>query len=73
MSAHRVSVDGQVWVISTRDDQYDFEWISRPQSLRPYGFTARPSDPTEVLSLDDIKEMIREFMGNVNPETGYLD
>jgi hypothetical protein len=65
------TVDGESWEISERDGQYDFKWLTGVAA--GYGFTARLSDPHFTFSREDIERMIREFMGNVNPETGYLD
>lgn len=65
-------VDGQSWeVVRSDDGQYDFRWMSG--SAQGYGFSSRLSDSRTVLSVHDIEEVIREFMGSVNPETGYLD
>jgi hypothetical protein len=65
-------VDGQSWEVVRRDDgQYDFRWMSG--LAQGYGFSSRLSDLRAVLSVHEIEEVIRDFMGSVNPETGYLD
>ena len=66
-----VEVDGEQWEVTAHDGQYDFTWISGPDP--GYGFSSKFSDPRMTLSEESQVQMIREFMGNVNPETGHLD
>ena len=67
-----IIVDGEMWAISTRGDGHiDHRWLS---GIAPgYGFMARPNRPDVVPTLEQTKAAIRDFMSNVNPETGYLD
>jgi hypothetical protein len=64
-------VDGERFLVTRRADApgtYDFDWITHPAA---YGFTVggiadwRP-DPPELF------ELIREFLFEIDPETGYL-
>lgn len=74
--ARRVTVDGEVFDVSLSTEhpgQYHFTWLSGPK--RPqggYGFGTRRSDGG-ALSEHDIQALIRDFLMQVNPDTGYID
>ncbi|KRF12461.1 hypothetical protein ASG90_15980 [Nocardioides sp. Soil797] len=68
---NQLTVDGERWQVTVRAGQYDFTWLT---GVAPgYGFASLLSDAEAVLSRDQVERMIREFMSNVNPETGHLD
>jgi hypothetical protein len=71
--ATRVEVDGELFdVVAHRDrpGQYHFAWVSGPNS--GYGFSSGTSDGREM-SDADIVASIRNFLAQVDPETGYLE
>jgi len=63
-------VDGHDFAVTRRTGcptRYDFDWLSGPH---PYGFAS--SGPAEK-SMVELEESIRDFLGQIDPETGYLD
>jgi hypothetical protein len=66
-----LTVDGESWEVTAADGQFEFSWLSG--TADSYGFSSRPFPATTTLSIEQLEQMIREFMSNVNPETGYLD
>lgn len=66
-----LTVDGESWEVISNGGQVDFNWLR--DAADPYGFSSRPFPANAALSVQQLEEMIREFMSNVNPETGYLD
>lgn len=65
-------VDGESWEVRrSSDGQYDFEWLSGKAG--GYGFSIKVNDPRVKLSPASIEDLIRDFMREVNPETGHLD
>lgn len=65
-------VDGESWKVRRRPDgHYDFEWLSGKAD--GYGFSIKVNDSKVELSAAYIEGLVREFMREVNPETGYLD
>jgi hypothetical protein len=69
---YRITVDGELWrVVERGDGHYDFTWLS---GIDPrYGFTSRALGPQPVMPPEVIEARIRDFMANVNPDTGHLD
>lgn len=68
-----VQVDGERFEVRERSNgsgQYDFAWISGPNA--GYGFSAVRSDRSPM-SRGYLEAHIRNFLRNVNPETGYLE
>jgi hypothetical protein len=68
----RLEVDGEVFEVTTRLDlpgQVDLSWITGPNG--GYGFSSRRS--SGVHSDAELRNQIRGFLANINPETGYLD
>lgn len=64
-------VDGQRFRITPEGrDRYHFDWVSGPNPN--YGFSSQTSDrrPHTEATLD---EAIRDFLDQVDPETGYID
>ena len=69
----RVEVDGEAFDVVARRDrpgQYHFAWISGPNP--GYGFSAGTSGGREM-SNADIEASIRNFLAQVDPETGYIE
>lgn len=66
-----LTVDGEPWEVIANGEQLDFNWLRG--AAEPYGFSSRPVPTGVVLPIQQLEGMIREFMSNVNPETGYLD
>ena len=79
-------VDGELFQVTVRaDGGYSSKWTSGPNP--GYGFgssgprVAWQSDdglppaplPLPLPTIRDHREAIREFLSNINPETGYLD
>ena len=68
----RVEVDGEVFVIAPRADtpgQFDYTWISGRDPN--YGFSEMRSDRATP-TMDEFRESIREFLAEIDPETGYM-
>ena len=71
--ATRVEVDGEVFdVVAHRDrpGQYHFDWISGPNP--GYGFSSGSSDG-RGMSNADLEASIRNFLAQVDPDTGYIE
>jgi hypothetical protein len=69
----RVEVDGEVFDVTVRRDrpgEYHFAWVS---GRNPgYGFSSGTSDG-RAMSDVDIEASIRNFLAQVDPQTGYID
>lgn len=69
----RVEVDGQLFEVQARPDrpgQYDFAWLSGPNP--DYGFSSASSDGSPM-RVSDFEAAIRNFIAQVDPETGYIE
>ena len=69
----RVEVDGEVFDVVARRDrpgQYHYTWVSGPNP--GYGFSSGSSDG-RTMSDADIEASIRNFLAQVDPETGYIE
>jgi hypothetical protein len=66
----RVDVDGHLFDVAVRRGQYDVTWISGPNP--GYGFSLRSSDD-RPMTQTQLEEAIRSFLGQVDPETGYVE
>jgi hypothetical protein len=67
--ARTVVVDGQEFVVRPRPSEpgtYDFDWTSGPYG---YGFSSFGA----ALSPAEIEDTIRDFLAQVDTETGYID
>jgi hypothetical protein len=67
----RLELDDEVFEVTTRLDlpgQVDLVWLTGPNP--GYGFSSRRS--SGVASDDELCTMIREFLANIDGETGYL-
>lgn len=67
----RLTVDGESWEVVANGGQFDFNWLSGVAEA--YGFSSRAFPPGRNPSVEQLEQMIREFMSHVNPETGHLD
>jgi hypothetical protein len=68
----RVDVDGEVFDVAARPDRpgaYDYTWVSGPNP--GYGFVSASSD-RRPSTMADHEEAIRNFLSQVEPETGYI-
>jgi hypothetical protein len=72
--AVRLEVDGQVFEVRVRADgsgHYDFDWVN---GRNPgYGFSSRSAGAAEPRSQAELEESIRNFLKQVDPETGYIE
>ena len=69
----RLVVDAEIFELSEDPDQpggCHYTWLTGPHP--GYGFTSVPSDG-HTLTVDEHEAAIREFLGAVDPATGYLD
>jgi hypothetical protein len=69
----RVEVDGEVFDVVVRRDrpgQYHFAWVSGPN--HGYGFSSGTPDG-RGLNNAEIETSIRNFLAQVDPETGYIE
>ncbi|MDQ0933885.1 hypothetical protein [Streptomyces turgidiscabies] len=69
----RMSVDGEEFEVSRPDDSpgsYHLTWLTGPDPQYGFGFSAHPPVPVERAQLE---ESIRDFLAQVDPETGYID
>lgn len=69
-TAHTLEVDGEVFSVSVDQGGTHFEWVSGPNP--GYGFTVGPT-PAGAVSLDEHQAMIRDFLAQVDPVTGYIE
>jgi hypothetical protein len=68
----RVTIDGEVFDVTTGDrpGHYHYAWISGPNP--DYGFSSASSDRRPSTMVDH-EEAIRNFLSLVDPETGYIE
>jgi hypothetical protein len=69
----RVEVDGEVFDVVARRDrpgQYDYAWISGPN--HGYGFSSASSDGRSSTAADH-EAAIRDFLSQIDPETGFIE
>lgn len=69
----RLVVDGEEFDVRERPGrpgQYDFAWASGPNA--DYGFTSARSDG-EPETEAGLQELIRNFLAQVDPETGFIE
>jgi hypothetical protein len=66
-----LTVDGERFRVAARVESpgtYDFDWLTGPHE---YGFGLSRADG-HVMSRAEMEQAIREFLGQVDPATGYL-
>jgi hypothetical protein len=72
-SSARIEVDGEVFDVVARGDrpgQYDYAWISGPNPS--CGFGSASSDG-RASTMADHEAAIRNFLSQVDPETGHIE
>jgi hypothetical protein len=65
-------VDGQHFVVRSRREDpstYDFDWVNHPSG---YGFTTGVHPTSARLTRDEMERDIRDFLADIDPETGFL-
>ncbi|EKT76708.1 hypothetical protein WSS_A41290 [Rhodococcus opacus M213] len=81
-----LTVDGEVFTVRLRPGEpgaCDYDWVSGPN--KGYGFSSfqrvafssiqdRANTPSTLQpnTIDEHRESIRDFLGQINPETGYI-
>ena len=82
-----LTVDGETFTVKPRPGNpgtYDYDWESGPNE--GYGFSSSrhvafysvldraetPSTPPEPNTVDEHRESIRDFLSQINPDTGYI-
>jgi ABC-type phosphate/phosphonate transport system substrate-binding protein len=68
----RLEIDGEVFEVTTRPElpgQVDVAWLSGPNP--DYGFSSRRSSGRHTDA--ELRDQIRDFLADINPETGYLE
>lgn len=82
-----LTVNGEVFIVTARPDDpatADYEWVTGPNP--GYGFSStqlvsygsvvdRAGSPTPDFGFESVerhREAIRNFLGQIDPETGYL-
>ena len=69
-SPTRVEVDGELFDVVARADCYDIRWVSGPNP--GYGFTSSRS-PGRPLTESELRRSIRQFLAQVDEQTGYIE
>ena len=82
-----LNVDGEIFSVTLRPDEpgaCDYDWESGPNegygfsSLRHVAYSSvldlatSPSTALESATIDEHRESIRDFLLQINPETGYI-
>jgi hypothetical protein len=69
----RLLVDGQEFEVSQPEGQpgtYHLAWLTGPDPQYGFGFTAHP--PVRV-GREHLEEAVREFLAQVDPDTGHIE
>ena len=69
----RMTVDGELFEVAANPEhlgQYDFAWLSGPN--KGYGFSEARSDGS-AMSEREMEASIRNFLAQVDPDTGYIE
>jgi hypothetical protein len=64
-------IDGQHFIVRQRleaPSTYDFDWVNHPVG---YGFTSGLHPSTARLTRVEMEQFIREFLADIDPETGF--
>ncbi|MFD4295081.1 hypothetical protein ACFWPA_16585 [Rhodococcus sp. NPDC058505] len=85
-SPFTLTVDGEIFTVSLRPEEpgaSDYDWVSGPND--GYGFSSfqgtafasiqdRADTPSaiEPITVDEHRESIRNFLDQINPDTGYI-
>ncbi len=71
MVTFRVECEGQIFNVSGGiSAQYHYTWTSGPHD--GYGFSTASNSETP-LTLEDHRRNIREFLAQIDPDTGYIE
>ena len=62
-----LEVDGETFVVRGHDSGTDYDWISGPN--KDYGFS---SSAGQDMPEDWHRDSIRNFLGMIDPQTGYI-
>lgn len=68
-----LAVDGEVFDAQERADEpgvYDVSWESAREPRHAFSIAR---NTRERIGEDELTEVIREFLANINPETGHID
>lgn len=69
----QLSVDGEIFSVNMREGEpgtYDFIWESGPN--KGYGFSVGSSIHAPV-GVDVLEDYARNFLENVDPDTGFIE
>ncbi|WP_405849058.1 hypothetical protein [Streptomyces sp. NBC_01518] len=69
----RMSVDGEEFEVSQPDGKpgtYHFTWLTGPDPQYGFGFAIHP--PVQS-STEHLEEAVREFLSQVDPDTGHIE
>ena len=69
----RMSVDGEEFEVSQPDNtpgSYNLTWLTGPDPGYGFGFSTHPPVQADTAQLED---SIREFLSQVDPETGHIE
>ena len=61
-------VDGERFRVTGAAGRYDYLWLTGPNG---YGFGSSSNVP-EVVTHEEHEEAIRSFLGQIDPDTGYI-
>jgi hypothetical protein len=70
---HDTWIDGQHFMVRARKEDpsvYDFDWVNHPVG---YGFMSACHPSTARLTRAEMDHFIREFLADIDPETGFLN
>jgi len=68
----RMTVDGEEFEVRRADGKagsYDFTWLTGPNPHYGFGFSTHPPAPSSRAQLE---AAIREFLSQVDPDTGHI-
>ncbi|MGO1978405.1 hypothetical protein [Brachybacterium tyrofermentans] len=67
----RIECDGEVFMVSLgAPGNYSYDWISGPNAQYGFSLAAHNSPPLETA---DHLANIRNFLEQIDPETGYIE
>jgi hypothetical protein len=69
----RMSVDGEEFEVSPREGtpgSYDLTWLTGPDPQYGFGFSTHPPVAADRAQLE---EAVRDFLSQVDPETGHIE
>lgn len=66
----KIMVDGEMFIVTRRGRGiYNYEWVSGPNF--GYGFSSA-SHPAADRADEEHRESVRDFLTEIDPDTGYL-